>query len=187
MTMKRQKDDRKFRCGVVAVAALLTWSIWAVPGRAEAAEAELTASPAAPGDQAEATQAAEPVPLSSVPRTQAPTGRRDPFRLPGPPVPGAPREGLLGPLPPGKRGLVISQIRLEGVVRLDNTGEMIAVVDTHLNRAFFLRENDQLYNGVVARITPDAVYFRENILDSQGRVTTREVVRRLGQGAGEER
>lgn len=187
MTMKWLNDIEKFLRGLVAVAALLMTSAWPVTGRAEAAGANLAAPQAAQEAPAQAAKAAQPVPLPSVPRTQVPTGRRDPFRLPGPPVPGAPREGLMGPLPPGKRGLVISQIRLEGVVRLDTTGEMIAVVDTHQNRAFFLRENDQLYNGVVARITPDAVYFRENILDSQGRVTTREIVRRLGQGAGEER
>jgi len=114
-------------------------------------------------------------------------GRRDPFKLPPPPGVGGPGEERIGPLPPGKRGLVISQLRLEGIVRLDTTNEMIAVVDTSANRAYFLRENDAVYNGVVSKITPDSVYFRENVLDEQGRLQTREVVKRLGQGPGEGR
>lgn len=114
-------------------------------------------------------------------------GRRDPFKLPGPPGPGGPGDDILGPLPPGKRGLVISRLILEGIVRLDTTNDMIAVVDTNANRAYFLRENDEVFNGVVSKITPDSVYFRENVLDQYGRVQTREVVKRLGQGPGEGR
>ena len=64
---------------------------------------------------------------------------------------------------------------------------MIAVVTNYTHRAYFLRENDTLYNGVVSKITPDAVYFRENHLDQDGRVTTSEVVKRLGPAAGEGR
>jgi len=113
------------------------------------------------------------------------TGKRDPFKLPPPPAPG--REGMqqvIGPLPPGPRGLVISQLQVEGIVRLDTNNTMIAVVDNNRNRAYFLRENDAVYNGVVSKITPDSVIFRENALDQNGRVQVREVVKRLGQGPG---
>ena len=112
-------------------------------------------------------------------------GHRDPFKLPGPPVTAA--EGGPAPisnLPPGTRGLVINLLRVEGIVRLDTTSTMIAVVDTNANRAYFLRENDAIFNGVVAKITPDSVIFRENVLDASGKVYTREVVKRLGQGPG---
>ena len=44
-----------------------------------------------------------------------------------------------------------------------------------------------MYNGVVTKITLDAVYFKENVLDAEGRVTTREVVKRLGSASGEGR
>jgi hypothetical protein len=64
---------------------------------------------------------------------------------------------------------------------------MIAVVTNATNRAYFLHENDAVFNGVVTRISPDAIYFKENTLDANGRLATREVVRRLGQAAGEER
>jgi len=127
---------------------------------------------------------------SGTPSTQGPklppiVGRRDPFKLPGPPAPaGAGGEAPIGNLPPGTRGLVISRLKLEGIVRLDTSGVLIAVVDTNANRAYFLRENDAVYNGVVAKITPDSVTFRENTLDSAGRLATRDVVLRLSQGPG---
>ena len=118
-------------------------------------------------------------------------GKRDPFKVPevgskggtgaGPEVPSS------GPLPQGERGLVISQLRLEGVVREQTDNKMIAVVINETKRAYFLHENQSVYNGVVSKITPDAVYFTENVLDANGRVTTREVVKRLGSAPGEER
>lgn len=115
-------------------------------------------------------------------------GRRDPFKLPPPPRP-AGQGGLLdmagGPLPPGNRGLVIGQLTLKGIVRQDATNVMLAVVTNYTNRAYFLRVDDVLFNGVVSKITPDAIYFRENYLDPNGRVQTREVVKRLGPAPGE--
>lgn len=115
-------------------------------------------------------------------------GRRDPFKLPPPPgAKGEEEGGITGPLPPGIRGLVIGQLKLEGIVRMDTSNKMIAVVTNYTKRAYFLRENEALYNGVVSRITPDAVYFRENVLDQFGRVSTREVLRRLSSAPGEGR
>ncbi len=121
-------------------------------------------------------------------------GKRDPFKLPelsgkavlnGEISESMPGGG--GVLPPGERGLLISQLRLEGVVRQQTQNKMIAVVTNDTRRAYFLRENQSVYNGVVSKITPDAVYFKENVLDSSGRVTTREVVKRLGSAPGEGR
>ena len=117
-------------------------------------------------------------------------GRRDPFKLPPPPGtagPGGALDMAAGPLPPGTRGLVIGQLKLGGIVRQDTTNMMLAVVINSANRAYFLRESDVLYNGVVSKITPDSVQFRENYLDPNGRVQTREVVKRLGQAPGERR
>ena len=122
--------------------------------------------------------------------TQAAAGRRDPFKLPeiatGKGGPGV-LNSAGGPLPPGVRGLVISQLRLEGVVREQVANKMIAVVTNDTRRAYFLTENESVYNGVVSKITPDAVYFKENVLDANGRVTTQEVVKRLGSAPGERR
>jgi hypothetical protein len=125
----------------------------------------------------------------TTPTTQMITGKRDPFKLPPPPgTKGA--EGIpeaAGPLPPGTRGLIISQLRLQGVVREETNNKMIAVVTNETKRAYFLKNNDAVYNGVVSKITPDAVYFKENVLDPNGRVSTREVVKRLGSAPGEGR
>jgi hypothetical protein len=64
---------------------------------------------------------------------------------------------------------------------------MLAMVTNSTKRAYFLKENDTVYNGVVSKITPDAVYFKERILDSNGRLVTHEVVMKLGSAAGEGR
>jgi len=118
-------------------------------------------------------------------------GMRDPFRLPEIPTGKVEAQNIVsgasGVLPPGARGLLISQLKLEGVVREQTANKMIAVVTNATKVAHFLHENDSVYNGIVSKITPDAVYFKENVLDSQGHVTTREVVKRLGSAPGEAR
>jgi hypothetical protein len=134
---------------------------------------------------AEAKRAAE-----ARPATQTFAGMRDPFKLPSvggtKSVEGVP-ESAAGLLPPGTRGLIISQLRLQGVVREETSNKMIAVVTNETGRAYFLRDNDTVYNGAVSKITPDSVYFKENILDQDGRVSIREVVKRLGSAPGEGR
>jgi len=123
----------------------------------------------------------------SAPTTAA--GRRDPFKAWVVPTAGRRATGGegYGTLPPGIRGLVISELRLEGVVREDSSHTMIAVVTNYTKRAYFLRVNDAVYNGVVSKITPEAVYFRQKTLDSSGQVAGREVEVKMGSAAGEER
>jgi hypothetical protein len=95
--------------------------------------------------------------------------------------------GVFGTLPAGIRGLVISDLRLEGIVRQEPANNMIAVVTNYTKRAYFLRVNDTVYNGVVSKITRDAVYFKQNTLDSSGRVATHEVEIKMGSAPGEGR
>ena len=83
--------------------------------------------------------------------------------------------------------MLIGQLKLEGVVREQTANKMIAVVINDTKRAYFLTENESVYNGVVSKITPDSVSFTENVLDSEGRVTTREVVKKLNPASGEGR
>jgi type II secretory pathway component PulC len=78
-------------------------------------------------------------------------------------------------------------LKLEGVVHQEASNKMLAVVTNDTKRAYFLTENDAVYNGVVSKITPDAVYFKENVLDQNGRVSAREVIKRLGSAPGEGR
>lgn len=121
-------------------------------------------------------------------------GKRDPFKVPEYEAGsghGSESEtngaGPGGALPAGERGLVISQLILEGTVREIPENKMIAVVTNETKRAYFLHENQSVYNGVVSKITMDAVYFTENVLDAEGRVTTREVVKRMNTASGEGR
>ena len=87
-------------------------------------------------------------------------------------------EGAPPRLPPGKKGLVIDQLQLQGIVRgID--GGWIAVVDNKTKRAYFLHEKDQVFNGVVSKITAGSVVFLESSTDSLGKVVSREVTKRL--------
>ncbi len=139
------------------------------------------------GATAKSSARVPPVRASLQPRL---LGRRDPFKALGSLSASgtggqAASSDIFGPLPLGTRGLVISQLLLQGLVRQDLSNTMIAVVANPNKRAYFLRENDVLYNGVVSKITPDAVYFKENYLDLSGQVSSREVVRRMGPAPGE--
>lgn len=107
-------------------------------------------------------------------------GKRDPFKIPLSPETKGGGGGIEGPLPPGARGLVIGYLRLKGIVREEDSKTMIAVVANRANLAYFLHIHQDVYNGVVSSITPNAVYFQKRSLDSSGRVIAREVVLRLG-------
>lgn len=113
---------------------------------------------------------------------------RDPFKLPPPPVPnsklGAGSRWVAN-RPPGIRGLVVNSLKLEGLVSENSGREMIAVVTNDTGRAYFLRTNEQLYDGAVMRITRQAVYFTERRPDAQGRMAVRTVVKWLNPPAGE--
>jgi len=153
----------------------------AAPPSATAKRASRAAGPSPKGQPV-------PTPKKEQKAPPAAAGRRDPFKIPvvaaelgGPGGPGEPT----GPLPPGSRGLIISQLQLEGIVRLDASNTMIAVVTNPRKLAYFLKVNDPVYNGVVSKITPDAVYFKENHLDPNGQVMALEVVKRLSSAPGE--
>ena len=77
----------------------------------------------------------------------------------------------------GKRCLSIDQINLKGVVKADSG--MIAVVVNSLNKAYFLRENDPVFNGYVVKITGDSIIFKETIQDRLGKAMTREVTKKI--------
>src|SRR5712691_5577575 len=106
--------------------------------------------------------------------------RRDPF------------ESLLGRqggkaalnLPPGKLGLQVSTLRLDGIVRAP-TG-MIAVVSNPQARTYFLREGDRLYDGSVEKISMDGVSFHEEGKDAFGKPVEHQVNKRIYSSPGEQ-
>jgi Tfp pilus assembly protein PilP len=99
-------------------------------------------------------------------------GRRDPFLSP------VVNQAMLGSgCSTGKRCLAIDQIALKGVVKSD--GGMIAVVVNGLDKAYFLRENDPVFNGYVVKITADSIVFKETVQDKIGHPFTREVTKKI--------
>jgi Tfp pilus assembly protein PilP len=133
------------------------------PARTDAAPAEAGAP------------AADPV-------QEAKVARRDPF------------ESLIGRdkanaeaaknLPPGKAGLQVASLRLDGIVKSPNG--MIAVVTNPQSRTYFLREGDQLYDGRVEKIGMDGVSFHEMGKDAFGKPVERQVNKRIYSSAGEQ-
>jgi Tfp pilus assembly protein PilP len=100
------------------------------------------------------------------------TGRRDPFVSP------VVNRAMVGSgCSTGKRCLAIDQISLKGVVKSD--GGMIAVVENALEKAYFLRENDPVFNGYVVKITEDSIIFKETVQDKLGKPFTREVTKKI--------
>lgn len=87
-------------------------------------------------------------------------------------------------LPPGKPGLQIGTLRLDGIVRSPNG--MIAVVTNPQSRTYFLREGDKLYDGQVEKIAMDGVSFHEIGKDAFGKPAERQVNKRIYSSAGEQ-
>ena len=77
----------------------------------------------------------------------------------------------------GKKCLEIGNINLRGVVKSESG--FIAVVTNSVGKAYFLRENDPVFNGFVVKITGDSVVFEETVEDKLGKPFTREVVKRI--------
>ncbi|HXM12239.1 MAG TPA: hypothetical protein VN946_19965 [Terriglobales bacterium] len=114
----------------------------------------------------------EPEQPTTTPDTKyAANGRRDPFISPV--VSHASGSGCSS----GKKCLEIGTIYLRGVVHAENG--FIAVVSNGLNKAYFLRENDPVFNGYVVKITGDSIVFQETLQDRLGKTFTREVVKKI--------
>jgi Tfp pilus assembly protein PilP len=133
----------------------------------KAAVASKTSAPAASESDAKASAAKATKPEE---KKWAMSGKRDPFFSP------VVQQNGSG-CSTGKKCLEIGAINLRGVVKSDNG--FIAVVTNNLNKAYFLRENDPVFNGYVVKITGDSVVFQETIQDKLGKSFTREVVKRI--------
>ena len=146
----------------------------AAKGTAPAATKVAAATtPSAPGAATSADPFQSPM-AAKAPKQEekkwAMNGKRDPFFSPVVQTNGS-------GCSTGKKCLEIGAINLRGVVKSD-TG-FIAVVTNNLNKAYFLRENDPVFNGYVVKITGDSVVFQETIQDKLGKPFTREVVKRI--------
>jgi hypothetical protein len=140
----------------------------AKPATKEAVKVEAAANPKSPF--AEPVKPAEPAKPKQEDKKWAMSGKRDPFFSP------VVQQNGSG-CSTGKKCLEIGNINLRGVVKSD-TG-FIAVVTNSLNKAYFLRENDPVFNGYVVKITGDSVVFSETVQDKLGKPFTREIVKRI--------
>jgi len=135
-----------------------------------------------PAAKTTAPKTAKPVAPGAPAESETKVARRDPF------------ESLVGRekaaadaaknLPPGKAGLQVASLRLDGIVRAPNG--MIAVVTNPQARTYFLREGDQLYDGRVEKIAMDGVSFHEMGKDAFGKPVERQVNKRIYSSAGEQ-
>jgi len=136
-----------------------------------ASKGAVTTAPAKPALPAiDKTAAAKPEEKEKE-RKYSMTGKRDPFISPV-----VDRQSGSG-CSTGKKCLDIEQVALHGVVKSENG--MIAVVTNALNKAYFLRENDPVFNGYVLKITVDSIVFKQNFQDRLGKPFTKDVVKRI--------
>jgi len=105
-----------------------------------------------------------------------PAGRRDPFRslLDGL---DAPDEEGVKVRPPGLPGMLIEELRLEGII--ETPGGILAFVVGRDNLSYIIRPGTILYNGEVQDILSDRVVFRQQADDPKQMRPYQEVVRVL--------
>lgn len=138
------------------------------------------------GAQAAAQQAAKPAGAAAAPEESSEgakieaVGKRDPFV----PLVNEKKDEGAAHLPPGKAGIVIASVRVDGTVKSGNG--MIAVVSNPDQRVYFIREGDRLYDGNVEKISLDGVTFKENSKDAFGKPVERIVTKRIYASAGEQ-
>jgi hypothetical protein len=137
---------------------------------AKAAHATKASAPAKPAADAGAAPAGDKIEA---------VGKRDPF---APLINNKKDSGQH--LPPGKAGLVIATVRVDGAVRSGTS--MIAVVSNPEQSVYFIREGDRLYDGDVEKIGLDGVTFKENSKDAFGKPVERMVTKRIYASAGEQ-
>jgi Tfp pilus assembly protein PilP len=160
---------------------LLIGSLLAATGfSAHAQTAPAPAKPAAKTRKATGKKAATTAPAAAEP--EAKVARRDPFESLTSRQEAATK--VAANLPPGKAGLQVASLRLDGIVKAPNG--MIAVVTNPQARTYFLREGDQLYDGKVDKIALDGVSFHEVGKDAFGKPVERQVNKRIYSSAGEQ-
>ena len=135
-----------------------------------AAPAKTTTVAAAAPAPAPVAAKPEPAKPKAEEKKWAMNGKRDPFFSPV-----VHQEG--SGCSTGKKCLEINAINLRGVVKSDSG--FIAVVTNNIGKAYFLRENDPVFNGYVVKITGDSVVFQETVQDKLGKTSTHEVVKKI--------
>ena len=149
------------------------------PANQSAAPAKPAAHHAAAGSKPAHKGTATPSAAASGPHVKpvsvSTPGRRDPFVA----LLSQNQGGAKNPdnLPPGKAGLMVDSLRIDGIVAGPNG--MIAIVSNPQERVYFLRDGDKLYDGSVEHIALDGVSFHQIGTDAFGKPVDRELTKRL--------
>ncbi len=160
----------------------------AKPSAPAATKVAANEKPGKPGDSAKPatsstaktvaeTKPSEPAKTAEAPKPKpeekkwAMSGKRDPFFSP------VVEQPTGSGCSTGKKCLDVAEISLRGVVKAESG--FIAVVTNSLNKAYFLHENDPVFNGYVLKITGDSVVFQQTVEDKLGKPFTKEVVKRI--------
>jgi hypothetical protein len=140
-------------------------------------------APATAKDSTKVASGNPPKPPVEKPAAEKPVVRRDPFDtlLTKARPSNSPPENL----PPGKAGLIVETLRINGIVHSANG--MIAVVSNSQQRVYFLREGDKLYDGSVEKIELEGISFKEIGKDAFGKPLERVVTKRLYPTPGEQK
>jgi hypothetical protein len=154
------------------------------PAKAPAASTAAKASPKTDAKNAKKPEPANGANASAAaakPAEEKPVVKRDPFDalLTKPTNANATPENL----PPGKAGLIVDTLRIDGIVR--SQGGMIAIVSNPQQRVYFLKEGDKLYDGSVQKITLSNISFQEIGKDAFGKPLERTVAKNLYPSSGE--
>jgi len=105
-----------------------------------------------------------------------PAGRRDPFRSL---LAGFEEEdeGIVKVRPPGLPGMLVDELRVEGVI--DTPSGILAFVQGRDNLSYIIRPGTKVYDGEVKEILPDRVIFKRQVNDPKQLRPYEEVVKEL--------
>jgi hypothetical protein len=105
-----------------------------------------------------------------------PAGRRDPFRSL---LIGFEEEevGTVKVRPPGLPGMLVDELRIEGIVATPDG--ILAFAQGRDNLSYIIRPGTKLYDGEVMEILPDKVIFRRQVHDPKQLRPYEEVVKEL--------
>lgn len=88
----------------------------------------------------------------------AQNGHRDPFHSLIPPA-GSGKGRAATDRPPGRAGLEIAKLSIQGVALGGPTGN-VALVASASGETYFLRPGEDIFDGMVLRLTPNGIWFR---------------------------
>ena len=145
-------------------------------------EQAVAQAPAPPkGAQPPAKQEDEaPPPMAVPPAYRFETrGRRDPFVNPVP-KPVTPLASVPAVRPPGLKGVLVSEAAITAIVISREAPELTrAAITSPGNKTYFAHKGDALFDGRIKEIQRDAVVFELASKNQDGKITTREVVRKI--------